>query len=209
MIGIVNYGMGNLRSVANALTFLGAEAELVADPARLSAATHLILPGVGAFPDGMKALHDGGLVGPMTDEVFGKKKPFLGICLGMQLLADIGYEHGETKGLGWVRGAVTRITPPADDRSSRVPHIGWNDVQVATKDGMYAGLGDAAAFYFVHSYRLEPADPGIVNGWCDHGGRFAASFQAGNIWAAQYHPEKSHHPGLTVLRNFLRTKAAG
>lgn len=209
MIGIVNYGMGNLRSVANALTFLGVESEVISDPTRLAASSHIILPGVGAFPDAMNALHDRRLVEPLTDEVISKKKPFLGICLGMQLLADIGYEHGETKGLGWVRGAVTRIIPPADDRTTRVPHIGWNDVQMAAKDGMYAGLGETAAFYFVHSYRLEPADPGIVNGWCDHGGRFAASFQAGNIWATQYHPEKSHHSGLTVLRNFLWGRAAG
>jgi imidazole glycerol-phosphate synthase subunit HisH len=208
MIGIVDYGMGNLRSVVNALTFLGAECAIVADPSGLAAATHLILPGVGAFPDGMKALKDRGLVGPLMEEVFRKQKPFFGICLGMQLLADIGYEHGGTKGLGWVRGAVTRIVPPADDRSTRVPHIGWNDVRLATKVGMYAGLSDSAAFYFVHSYRLEPGDPGIVNGWCDHSGPFAASFQSGNIWATQYHPEKSHHSGLTVLRNFLRTEAA-
>lgn len=207
MVGIVNYGMGNLRSVANALAFLGVKAEVVDHPARLAAATHLILPGVGAFPDAMTNLHGRGLVGPLTSEVLDKGKPFLGICLGMQLLAEVGYEHGETNGLGWVKGAVTRLTPPAGDRATRVPHIGWNDVQVTCKGAMYGGLGEKAAFYFVHSYRLEPADPKVVTGWCDHGGRFAASIQVGNLWAVQYHPEKSHRTGLAVLHNFLRVEA--
>jgi glutamine amidotransferase len=130
-------------------------------------------------------------------------KPLLGICLGMQLLATRGTEHGEHRGLGWVPGAATLIPTRPDDPSIRVPHIGWNDVRFLKTGGVHRDQGPSKSFYFVHSYRLEPEDPGVIAGVCDHGGEFAATIEMSNIVAAQFHPEKSHHAGLALLRNFL------
>lgn len=199
-VAIIDYGMGNLRSVANAFAALGGEPEVVTRPEQLADAERIVLPGVGAFADGMRNLREGGWDEALEEEVRRKGKPFLGLCVGMQLLASIGLEHGETEGLGWVPGVCERL---GNGNGLRVPHIGWNDVEFTQPDGLYAGLDGADAFYFVHSYVLRPEDDAVVSGVCDYGGPFAASVETGNIRAAQFHPEKSHRAGLHMLRNFL------
>ena len=204
MIGIIDYGMGNLRSVFNAFEFIGAAVEIISDPRDLKRATGIVLPGVGAFGDGIRNLHTRGFVGAMEEEVRSKGKPLLGICLGMQLLAKTGYEYGENPGLGWIDGVVDRLPVPEAEPRLRIPHIGWNDVRFAKRDGLFAGLGETSCFYFVHSYALRPTDGGIVSGECGYGANFVAAIETGNIYATQFHPEKSHRAGLTVLRNFIR-----
>lgn len=199
-VAIIDYGMGNLRSVANAFAAIGGDPSIAARPDNLAAAERIVLPGVGAFADGMRNLHEGGWVDALEQEVRGKGKPFLGLCVGLQLLAESGSEHGSTPGLGWIGGSVERL---ASDNGLRVPHIGWNDVEFAEGKTMYDGLGAGDAFYFVHSFVLRPADESIVSGWSNYGGPFAASIETENIRAAQFHPEKSHRAGLQLLKNYL------
>jgi imidazole glycerol-phosphate synthase subunit HisH len=202
---IVDYGMGNLRSVQNAFAAIGSPASVALAPAELATADAIVLPGVGAFADGMSNLRTRGWVEALEREVRERGKPFLGLCLGQQLLATTGTEHGVHAGLGWISGTVERFS--AADGSIRIPQIGWNEVQFARPEPMYAGLGESRDFYFVHSYILKPADAGVVSGFCHHGERFAASVVQENIWATQYHPEKSQKAGLAVLRNFVSTWA--
>jgi glutamine amidotransferase len=202
---IVDYGMGNLRSVANAFAAAGCEATISRDPADLRRARRIVLPGVGAFGDGMANLRTAGWIDALDAAVRGKGTPFIGLCLGMQLLAATGTEHGHHEGLGWIPGAVVRL--PSGDPSIRIPHIGWNDVRLTKRDGLFAGLGDGATFYFVHSYAFDVRDGALVSGVCTHGVDFAASLEAGNVFATQFHPEKSQRAGLQVLRNFLRITA--
>lgn len=198
---IIDYGMGNLRSVANAFRSLGHPAQIVTDPAELSSADRIVLPGVGAFGDGMRNLNEKGWTKALEEEILKKGKPFLGLCLGMQLLATTGTEHGRHDGLNWVPGTVVKMQ--VDDLATRVPHIGWNDVQITKAAGLYAGLGDNQVFYFVHSYVFQPENSNVVTGVCSHGPEFIASVEAGNISGTQYHPEKSQKAGITVLGNFL------
>jgi imidazole glycerol-phosphate synthase subunit HisH len=201
-VAIISYGMGNLRSVANAFAALNCEAQIVVRPEQLSSAKKIVLPGVGAFGDGMRNLSEGGWIQRLNEEVIQKGKPFLGICLGMQLLATTGLEHGTHEGLGWVSGISQRL--PTNDPSVRVPHIGWNDVRLKTKNGLFNDLDQQQTFYFVHSYVLAPDNQDLVTGVCSHGIDFAASLQSENIFATQFHPEKSHRAGLAVLKNFAR-----
>lgn len=201
-VSIIDYGMGNLRSVANAFAAVGGEPEIVTRAEQLGAADRIVLPGVGAFGDGMANLRAGGWADALEEEVRVEGKPFLGLCVGMQLLASLGTEHGETAGLGWVPGVCERLP---NGNGLRVPHIGWNDVEFTQADGLYAGLDHSDAFYFVHSYVLRPEDESVVSGVCDYGDPFAASVEVDNIRAAQFHPEKSHRAGLTMLANFLAT----
>ncbi len=135
----------------------------------------------------------------LESEVLDRRKPLLGLCLGMQLLTTTSTEHGEHKGLGWISGRVVRLPGEA----VRVPHVGWNDVAVRPDSGVYAGIDDRASFYFVHSYHVLPDDPGCVTGTTDYPDAIVASISSENIHATQYHPEKSHHVGLRLLRNFL------
>lgn len=197
---IIDYGMGNLRSVKNATEALGHTANISDNPEDLKTAEKIILPGVGAFPDGMKNLFDMGFVSIMNKEIIEKKKPFLGICLGMQLIAMRGTEVRECKGLGWIEGLVQRIVPK--DHSTRIPHIGWNDVSVSGQSKMFFGV-QTPIFYFVHSFALIPKDKSMISSYCNHGEEFASSIVKGNIWATQFHPEKSQKSGLRVLKNFL------
>lgn len=202
---IVDYHMGNLQSVANAFEALGCPTHLSRNPEDLRQARRIVLPGVGAFGDGMRHLTEGGWVDVLEEEVRRRGKPFLGICLGMQLLATTGTEYGLHQGLNWLPGVAERL--PSDDQAIRVPHIGWNDVRIIKKGGIYTGMGDTQVFYFVHSYVLRPNDFGSVSGLCCHGVEFAASIEFDNIYATQYHPEKSQKAGLTILRNFLSLKS--
>jgi imidazole glycerol-phosphate synthase subunit HisH len=205
-VGIIDYGLGNLTSVEAAVGRLGCEAVVSSDPAELGKADKLILPGVGAFGDGMRNLRERGLVEPLTQMVKGAGKPILGICLGFQLIARESEEFGRHDGLAWVDGAVVQLAP--SDEELRVPHVGWNDLIRVAPSALYDGLPDDALFYYVHSFRLAPVHSEIVIGECDYGGRFAAAIRQDNIWAVQFHPEKSQQSGLRLLRNFLEHGAA-
>lgn len=199
MIAIIDYGMGNLRSVFNAFQALGIEAVIAASPAGLREAAGVVLPGVGAFGDGMRNLRERGFIEELEKQVVAGGKPFLGLCLGLQLLGTRGFEHGENAGLGWIPGTVDRLVVPD---ALRVPHIGWNDTRFVKPDVLFEGLGATEAFYFVHSFVLVPDDPAVVSGVCDYGVDFVASVRRDNICATQFHPEKSHKAGLAVLRNW-------
>ncbi len=199
-IGIIDYGLGNLRSVHGAVQKLGFSAEISSDPARLGAADKLILPGVGAFGDGMRNLHARGLVEVLNDLVRTQRKPILGICLGFQLLADESVEFGRYKGLGWVRGSVHKIE--TGDSGLRVPHVGWNEFTKIRDCILFDDVPANALFYFVHSFHLK-ADANDLVGTCDYGQPLSAAVQHGNVFGTQFHPEKSQRHGLKVLQNFL------
>ena len=201
MIVVVDYGVGNVRSVVNALAAAGAEARISGRLEDLRAAERIVLPGVGAFADCMESLLATGLVAPLAEEVRDKGKPFLGICVGMQLLAGEGHENGVHRGLGWLPGVVTRFT--VEDKGLKVPHVGWNEV-IATRPGVLLhGVKERSTFYFVHSYHFACADPDAVTAVCDYGVPFTAAVERGNVFGTQFHPEKSQENGQRVLRNFL------
>lgn len=195
---IIDYSMGNLRSVQNAFAAVGCQAVVSRSPSDLRRADRIVLPGVGAFGDGMRNLEQSGWIDALEAEVRGRAKPFLGLCLGMQVLAERGSEHGDHPGLGWLPGEVERF--PAN--GIRVPHVGWNDVAVARHSRLCSGLEDRASFYFVHSYVLRLRDETPVVGTCDYGGPFPAIVERDNLFATQFHPEKSQRSGLAILRNF-------
>ncbi|HQO35128.1 MAG TPA: imidazole glycerol phosphate synthase subunit HisH [bacterium] len=203
MIGIVDYGMGNLRSVESAFEAIGQETSVIRDPRELADVQAIVLPGVGAFGDGMKNLHETGFVDVLSDEVIRKGKPYLGICLGLQFLGEKSLEHGEHDGLGWITGTVRRIEP--ESAQYRVPHIGWNDLQIEIKEPLFKNLEDGPIFYFVHSYYFDvsPEDSSVIAATCWHGQKIVAAVQRGNIFGVQFHPEKSQRSGLCLLRNFV------
>jgi len=199
MIAIVDYGMGNIASVRNALQLLGADPLITLKTEDFAAATHIILPGVGSFQGGMAELHRRGIARILAREVLENKKPFLGICLGMQLLGSRGEEGGDTEGLGYIPGRVRRLR--VDEARYRLPHIGWNTV--TRKDvPLFRGV-ISEDFYFVHSYVLVPESARDVTGTCEYGEKFAASVQRNNIFGVQFHPEKSQRGGLALLKNFI------
>jgi len=200
-LAIINCGMGNIRSVANAFEVLGCRGRVCDHPEDLKSAELIVLPGVGAFADAMNKLRQGGWLEFLEDNVIVKKKAFLGICLGMQVLATTGTEHGLCPGLNWIPGRVERFQ--TSDPALRVPHIGWNDVRFSQKAEIYADLGESQCYYFLHSYVFQPEDPRVVTGVCDYGGEFAASLQSDNIFGVQYHAEKSQKAGLKVLQNLM------
>ena len=200
MIGVVDYGMGNLRSVLNALEAIEAPARLVATPEEARAAERLVLPGVGAFGAAMERLDAQGFADALPDLVAGGR-PLLGICLGMQLLADRSTEHGDHRGLGLIPGDVVRIQT---DPSLRVPHVGWNDAAIVRETPLLCDLSDPPSFYFVHSYVFQTADPGAVTATTDYGRPLTACVEGDGVYGAQFHPEKSQRDGLALLRNFTR-----
>lgn len=200
MIAVIDYGLGNLTSVMGALNKLRYDAVVTRDPVVLGQAEKLILPGVGAFRDGMANLRALKLIEPLDRMVQGGK-PILGICLGAQLLTKASEEFGDHEGLGWVDAEVKRLRPEQADL--RVPHVGWNELRQAKASPLFQGIGPAALFYYVHSYAIQANDPGIVIGTCDHGHGFVAALQSGRIYGTQFHPEKSQQDGLTLLRNFI------
>ena len=202
MIVVVDYGMGNLRSVSKALESLGASVRVSSDPKDVAAADKLILPGVGAFPAAMQELSARRLVEPIK-RFIASGKPYLGICLGLQLLFESSEEGEGAKGLGVLAGAVKRFAPAA---SRKVPHMGWNDVRrPGPQDGcpLLAGIPDGSFVYFVHSYYAEPAERGITALETDYGVRFAAMVWRDHLYATQFHPEKSQAIGLQLLKNFI------
>jgi len=201
MIGVVDYGMGNLLSVANALELVGATVRLCRNPDDLVECDHFVLPGVGAFGDGMAGLRRTGMIEALDRRVRGEGRPLLGICLGMQVLARGSCERGNHAGLGWVPADVVALAP--SDPQLRVPHMGWNDIAIRDAGQLFKGLPSNSEFYFVHSYHLKCDDDSLVPAECDYGGRFACAVAKDNIVATQFHPEKSQYCGLKVLSNFV------
>lgn len=197
MIAIVDYGMGNLRSVEKGFVHAGVpDVVVTGDPAVVRSAEGVVLPGVGAFRDAAANLESTGLRDAVLERV-ADGVPFFGICLGMQLLADVGLEDGRWQGLDVVPGTCERL--PA---GVKVPHIGWNTVRYPRPSRLFTGIAEDTAFYFVHSYRLAPTDPSCIIGSTHYGVDFAAAVERGSVYAVQFHPEKSSAAGLALLGNF-------
>lgn len=203
---VIDYGSGNLRSVEKALARVAKERApdmtiaVTADPERVAAADRIVLPGVGAFGDCMAGLLAiAGMVPALEAAVLQRGVPFLGICVGMQLLASVGREFGDHEGLGWIAGEVVKLAR-AD---LKIPHMGWNDIRVERKHPLFAGIGEAADVYFVHSFEFKPRDSLDVLASVDYGGPIVAAVARGNIAGVQFHPEKSQAAGLALLANFL------
>ncbi len=202
-VAIIDYGRGNVRSVKNAVEHCGTDAVVTADAHVLNDASHIILPGVGAFGDAIAALKAQGLPDILRDQVIAKGKPFLGICLGMQLLADRSDEHGAHDGLGWIAGDVARLDPGPD--ALKIPHMGWNDVTLTAAHPLFTRLKpDQLTFYFVHSYHFRTADNAHQLARCAYGTPFTAAVAKDNILGVQFHPEKSQDSGVALLENLVR-----
>ena len=199
MIAIIDYGAGNIKSVENAVRYLGQEAVLTRDPAVILSADHVILPGVGAFGDAMIRLRKYGLDNVLR-EVVKKEIPLLGICLGLQLLFESSEESPGAQGLGILPGKVLRIP---DGEGRKVPQIGWNDLTYPNEGRLFNGIEEGAYVYFVHSYYLRAGDPNIVTARTQYGVWIDAAVESGNVFATQFHPEKSEAVGMKILGNFL------
>lgn len=200
LIVIVDYGVGNVGSVQNMLRKIGARTRVSGAPEDLAAADKLILPGIGHFGQGMRKLADTGLVPPLEEQALGRRKPVLGICLGMQMMTR-GSEESETPGLGWV-DAFTHRFPELPNL--RVPHMGWNRVRPVDGASLFEhGAAEAERFYFVHSYFVQTTNPRHAAAMCQYGADFVASFEVANLFGVQFHPEKSHLFGMALLRRFV------
>lgn len=200
MIAIIDYGAGNLSSVKKALDYLGAESEITQDKEKIMSAGHIILPGVGSFGDAMNSMEERGLVDTVRQAAL-SGKPFLGICLGLQLLFESSDESPDVKGLGILGGKIVTIPK---DKGLKVPHMGWNSVSLKQTDGIFSGIKDESYFYFVHSYYLKDADEDVVAATTQYGVNIQCAVQKGNLCATQFHPEKSSKTGLKLLENFLK-----
>ncbi|MDY3990310.1 MAG: imidazole glycerol phosphate synthase subunit HisH [Lachnospiraceae bacterium] len=199
MVAIVDYDAGNIRSVEKAVKYLGKDCIVTDDSQQILKADHVILPGVGAFGDCMSHLNDRHLVDVLR-EVKKRDIPFLGICLGLQLLFDDSEESEGVRGLGLLSGHIIRFP---DREDLKVPHMGWNSISFPRQGRLFKGIPEDSFVYFVHSYYLKADDPSIVTATCDYGLTFDASVESGNIFATQFHPEKSGVTGLAILKNFL------
>jgi len=201
---IVDYRMGNLRSVQKAFEVNHCQAIISNNCNVIEQADKIVLPGVGSFKDGMKNLDSLGLIDVLSQEVVQNKKPFLGICLGMHLIANTGYENGQTSGLSWVDAEVVRLDPTAENLN--IPHVGWNSVNYKNQSDLYHGIEDNHNFYFVHSYHFKTEED-VVSGTTNYGVDFVSSIQKKNINAFQFHPEKSQTAGLKIIENFINVEA--
>jgi len=202
-VAVIDYNAGNIRSVAKALEVVNADTFVASSPKDLERAEKIVLPGVGFFGDGMKNLERLGLVKALEKEVLGEKKPFLGICLGMQLLSLESEESSGVKGLGWLNTKVTKlhITEPG----IKIPHMGWNELDLREKATLFRGLPKKPCFYFAHSYAMNClGEPNVVRATANYGGNFVVAVEKGNIFGVQFHPEKSQEPGLKLLKNFVK-----
>ena len=201
-VTIVDYGMGNICSVVSAFDYLGCEALVTSDPNQIADADMLILPGVGSFRKAMDCLRERELDRALSHAVLNRGSKILGICLGMQLLGERGFEDGETPGLGLIPATIQRFSVE-EVNGSKIPHVGFNSVKVPPASRLMAGLAADADFYFVHSYRMLPAGlPGLA-AHCVYGIEFLAAYEQANIFATQFHPEKSQSNGLVLLKNFI------
>lgn len=200
MIVIVDYKLGNLGSIYNMLRKLGASVSVSDRPDQISQAEKIILPGVGSFDGGMSNLNRSGLKPVLEQLVMDKKVPTLGVCLGMQLLTR-GSEEGSEPGLGWVKGETVSFEKPKENSGLKIPHMGWNSIQIKNADPLLAEL-EHSRFYFVHSFHVTCDDPTTVLTTTEHGEKFVSVYRFGNIWGTQFHPEKSHRFGMKLLANF-------
>ncbi len=207
MIAIIDSGIANLRSVQKGLEHVGADAKIVEDPRTIRDASGIVLPGVGAFRDGITKLRDGGFVEPLLRAI-GEGKPVLGICLGLHFLFSESEEFGHHKGLNVIKGRVVRF-PDASSRSGdgtqarlKIPHMGWNRIRIERQAPIFKGIPDGGFFYFVHSYYVQPEDEGVIAATTEYGLRFTSVLWRDNLFACQFHPEKSQSLGLQLLKNF-------
>ena len=203
-VAIIDYQMGNLRSVQKGFERVGVQAEIVADPRQIGPTDKVVLPGVGAFGDAIAELRRRDFV-PLIRDVIAANQPFLGICLGLQMLFDVGYEHGEHEGLGILRGKVLRFDLPHE---FKVPHMGWNKGRILQPAPVLSETAQDTFFYFVHSYYVVPEDRSVVAIEADYGGPFCAAVWKDNLFATQFHPEKSQAEGLKLLKNFAAQPVA-
>ncbi|ECP7274824.1 imidazole glycerol phosphate synthase subunit HisH [Campylobacter jejuni] len=200
MIALIDYKAGNLNSVAKAFEKIGAKNFIAQDPKDLQKADKLLLPGVGSFKEAMKNLKELGFIEALKEQVLVQKKPILGICLGMQLFLEKGYEGGVCDGLGFIEGEVVKFE---EDLNLKIPHMGWNELEILKQDPLYQSIGNKSDFYFVHSFYVKCKDE-FVSAKTQYGHKFVASLQKDHIFATQFHPEKSQNLGLKLLENFIR-----
>lgn len=203
MIAIIDYKMGNLKSVYKAFEKCGAKVIITNDAKTIKESSKIVLPGVGAFGDGITNLQNLGLVDILTQEVIENKKYFLGICLGMQLVATKGTENGNFDGLNWIDGEVIKFDFSKENKNLKTPHVGWNNVSYTKNDLLFDGIDDCSDFYFVHSYHFC-VNEDVVLSTTDYGMDFVSSIKKENIYACQFHPEKSQQVGLQLISNFIK-----
>lgn len=200
---IIDYGMGNLGSVRRAFEECGSHAIITSDPDDIFKASHIVLPGVGSFSDGMRNLITGKWISNISSAVVDHSIPLLGICLGMQLLADIGHENGKSKGIGLIPGEVIPLRSKKIDE--RIPHVGWNEVEIISESTLFDGIPTNSDFYFVHSYHFKTKDETYVKGLTPYCGGVSSVIEKGLVAGVQFHPEKSAHFGFQLIHNFLNT----
>lgn len=201
MIAIVDYGLGNVQAIANIYKRLELPCTLARQSSDLAPATHIVLPGVGAFDWAMARLGQSGMREALDDAVLQQKKPVLGICVGMQMLA-LRSDEGTAAGLGWIDAEVKRLDAGPPDKPRQLPHMGWNDVNPLNREGLFAGFEDTPRFYFLHSYYFAPNSPADRLAESDYGTSFACAVRHGHVHGVQFHPEKSHAWGIQLLKNF-------
>lgn len=201
MVAIIDYGLGNLNSVTKAFAQVGAEVLITSQSTAIAKARHLVLPGQGAFADGITNLRRLKLDKIIHQQVVEKKKPILGICLGLQLMADVGYENGRNTGLGLLPGKVIRLISKP---SIRLPHVGWDNIHITKKSDLFNQISDNTDFYFLHSYFLSPKHQSSILATCNYGRCFPVAFQKKNVFATLFHPEKSQEAGKAIIKNFLK-----
>lgn len=202
MVAIIDYGAGNLQSVKKALNFLGYESEITMDREKILSASHVILPGVGSFGDAMASIRERGLEDTIKQAASGEKH-FLGICLGLQLMFEKSDETPGVEGLGIFKGDIVKIP---SENGLKVPHMGWNSINLKQTDGIFSGIRDGSYFYFVHSYYLKNAEPDVVAATAQYGVEIECAIQKGRVCATQFHPEKSSETGLRLLKNFMEAE---
>lgn len=200
MVAVIDYDAGNMKSVEKAVTLLGGSVRVTRDAEEILAADHVILPGVGAFGDAMEKLHRYGLT-DVIEEAVRKNIPFLGICLGLQLLFESSEESEGVKGLGILPGRIIKLPEKA---GLKIPHIGWNSLHYPSAGRLFKGIQEESYVYFVHSYYLQADEPEIVTATTEYGALIHASVEKGNVFACQFHPEKSSDVGIHILRNFMQ-----
>lgn len=201
MIAIVDYGLGNVQAIANIYKRLGLDCELARKPATLAQASHIVLPGVGAFDWAMARLNDSGMRAGLDELVLQQRKPVLGICVGMQMLAQRS-DEGQTPGLGWLDADVKHLDRGDVAHPRQLPHMGWNDVYPTSREGLFDGFEGTPRFYFLHSYYFVPHQPQDTLAVSNYGAEFTCAVQRGNVHGVQFHPEKSHEWGIRLLKNF-------